>query len=106
MKALNIKEAKPIVVEHYRELSTTIALRECKNTEEVWKFVPDHWASGKSKKSHKYLWSLLATMAPEWTKQVVQHAQEVRRVKELSLANGAKVVVCEEVRKMLSACNF
>ena len=45
-------------------------------------------------------------MAPEWTKQVVQHAQDVRRVKELSHANEAKVVVCEEVRKTLSACNF
>jgi hypothetical protein len=50
-KALNIKEAKPILIEHYRELSTVMALREFKNTAEIWKFVPDHWASRKSKKS-------------------------------------------------------
>lgn len=67
-------EANEIEFHRFAELNANNALEMCLQDELSWKYIPDHWSKPKARVDRRFLWIILATVKPDFTKMVLENA--------------------------------
>jgi hypothetical protein len=65
-KLLTKQQAAPVDIKKYPELSTTFALKSCIDDPQCLIYIPDHWLKPKAKTCRHFLWTVLATVRPDF----------------------------------------
>jgi hypothetical protein len=65
-KTLTKHQAAGVELKKYAELSTEFALKSCKEDAQCMIFIPDHWLLPKSKACRSFLWTIVATIRPDF----------------------------------------
>lgn len=81
-------EATEIEVHRFAELKAQAALKMCAQDELCWRYVPDAWIKDKARIDRRFLWVILATIRPDFTKHVLENAYNKRWA--LTNQDGAK----------------
>jgi hypothetical protein len=88
-------------VHRFTELNTTAALTMCMQDLKCWLYCPDHWAKAKARVDRQFLWTVLASIQPEYTKAILDNAYQKRWA--ITNQEGVKqdIMVCERVANAL-----
>lgn len=90
----------------YPELSNAFALAQIKECRDALMMIPNHWYKPKAKVDREYIWSILATVLPEWTKSLLQHADRQRFVVGRNQEPVEQITVCTDVIAMFSNSQY
>lgn len=71
-------EASAFEVHRFSELNSKAALEMCLQDPLCWQYIPDHWAKPKARVDRQFLWTVLASIRPEYTKAILDNAYNKR----------------------------
>lgn len=76
------------------EFKISEALKHAASSEDVRRFIPDHWFKAKSRVCRWYIWNCINTVHPGWVSEITQHAYAQRFHLQVSGEADEELKVC------------
>ena len=102
---LPLREIKWVNVPHYDELSVKKFLPKFSNDEQVMKFIPEVSIESRIP-ARDYFWNILNTVHPDYVKNVIEHANNLRMKANDETKPHEYIEVSEQWWQKLNAVPF
>lgn len=72
----------------------------------VLKYIPDAWAKVKSKRDREFIWTILATLQPNFVRALISTATSLRQTEATDPNLQEKITIVSEVVQMFGNINY